>query len=220
METLYEKAARRFYSSHSDWKRESALAYEKWRDDKNENTLMAIVDAIAPGIFYISYRYAGRMDREEAFDAGVAMIPRSLALFDPSKSPRGAEEVGSYIMWLAEKGMLRACEHASMWDDHVVSLEKFELGTWDHLSARDSYELRPSVMDVVLREMQDMSQSDRAITEWRLLDGMSWEQIAVEASRAGLRLTNRNAISARFSQAIVPKLKKALISAGYDENDM
>ena len=220
METLYDKAARRFYSSHSDWKRESALAYEKWRDNKSEDTLMAIVDAIAPGIFYISYRYASRMDRGEAFDAGVAMIPRSLALFDPLKSPRGAEEVGSYIMWLAEKGMLRACEHASMWDDHVVSIEKFELGTWDYMSTQDSYELRPSVMDVVLREMQDMSQSDRAITEWRLLDGMSWEQIAVEANRTGLRLTNRNAISARFSQAIVPKLKKALISAGYDENDM
>jgi hypothetical protein len=220
METLYDKAARRFYSVHPDWKHDSALAYERWRDDKSEETLMAIVDAIAPGIFYISYRYAGRMDREEAFDAGVAMIPRSLALFDPSKSPRGAEEVGSYIMWLAEKGMSRACEHASIWDDHVVSLEKFEVGTWDHLSVQDAYELRPSVMDVVLREMQDMSQSDRAITEWRLLDGMSWENMALEASRAGLRLTNRNAISARFSQAIVPKLKKALISAGYDENDM
>lgn len=220
METLYDKAARRFYSVHPDWKHDSALAYERWRDDKSEETLMAIVDAIAPGIFYISYRYAGRMDREEAFDAGVAMIPRSLALFDPSKSPRGAEEVGSYIMWLAEKGMSRACEHASMWDDHVVSLEKFEVGTWDHLSVQDAYELRPSVMDVVLREMEDLLPEDRAIVEWRLLDGMSWEKIAAAARRSAMGRTSRKSISGRFYDVIVPKLKKALISAGYDEDDV
>lgn len=220
---LYTYADAKFHDSHPDWKHDTTLAYERWLDDPSEDMMTDIMMAVAPGVFYVSYRYASDdvgYSRRDAFGAGMERVPYSVRKFDIDKSPRGSRSVASFIMWAAEMHMLTGLQKAQEWHSHVVSMAEFDEETWAMMSESVHYDGRRPVADVLGEAIGLLPPMDGVIARARVMDDMTWEEVLEEVRRHGSTRTSSWGISRRFSLHILPKLQAALRHAGYDEDDV
>lgn len=217
---LFLDARRRFSAPvRPDWKRDTEAAYERWLSDPSDNAMDGIVRAIAPGVYFMSYRYtdAGSgFTREEAFAHGCERIPYSVRKFSPELSPRGTSEVASFIMWSSEMSMMKALRRARERAEHEYSMDEFDLSTMPAFSESCSYDGRKPVDEVLSDAMASMSPSDRRIVRWKLIDDMTWEEVLAEARSAGDMRNSAEAIRMRFRDHIRPKLMEKFRREGYD----
>ena len=214
--------ARTMLAESHDWKRDTARAYRRWlRDQTDEARRDAIVLAISPGIWYVSYRYTNPgVTRADAFETGMCYVAKSLASFDPERSPRGVDEVASYLMWGAELAMRAGAKAGLGIADMECSLDDYEDPAWLVGATHERYDGRTSVEDVVRDAIASMPPSDGRIASWRLLDDMTWDEVLAHASDAGDRRTStRWGIILHFNNRIRPRIAEALRRAGYDEDD-
>lgn len=217
---LFMDARRRFSAPvRPDWKHDTEVAYEHWMADQSDDAMDGIVRAIAPGIYFISYRYTDTgsgFTREEAFAHGCERIPYSVRKFSPELSPRGTSEVASFIMWSSEMSMMKALRCARERAEHECSLDEFDLSTMPAFSESDSYDGRKPVDEVLSEAMESMSPSDRRIVRWKLIDDMTWEEVLAESRGAGDTRSSAEAIRMRFREHIRPKLMEKFRREGYD----
>lgn len=221
---LYSYAKARFYERpRPDWKHDTEVAYRRWMDDESEPARDDIIRAIAPGIFYIAYRYANielGVTREDAFGDGMAYVARALTKFNPDESPLGVASVASYLMTGATFAMRAAVCRVSDRSDVECSLDDYEDPTWlAGLSASERYDGRASVEDVVRGAIASMSPSAQRIATWRLIDDMTWDEVLKHARQMGDTRTTRWGMINHFNKHVRPSIADALRRAGYDEGD-
>lgn len=219
---LIAYARTRLSESH-DWKRDTARAYRRWlRDQTDEARRDAIVLAISPGIWYVAYRYTNPgFTREDAFEIGMCYVAKSLSHFNPQRSPRGVDEIASYLMWGAELAMMSGAKAGLQVADSECSLDDYEDPSWMVGATHERYDGRASVEDVVRDAISSLPPSDGRIAQWRLLDEMTWDEVLSHASDAGdSAISSRWGIILRFDRRIRPRIAEALRRAGYDESDV
>lgn len=220
---LYTYADDKFHESHPDWKRDTTRAYEMWLADPSDEMMAGIMMSVAPGVFYVSYRYTCDdvgYSRRDAFSAGMERVPYSVKKFDIDKSPSGSRSVASFIMWASEMHMLTGLQKAQEWNSHVVSMAEFDEETWAMMSESVPYDGRRPVADVLGEALDRLPPMDGVIARARLMDDMTWDEVLDEVRRHGSTRTSSWGISRRFSLHILPKLQDALRHAGYDEDDV
>lgn len=214
---LFLDARRRFSAPvRPDWKRDTAVAYERWAAYPSDETMGDIVSAIAPGIYYVAYRYTDReagFTREEAFEHGCERIPYSVRKFSPALSPRGTSEVASYIMWSSEMSMIKGLRRAKERAEHERPLTEFDIAC---MSTMDDHDMRHPVDEVLDDAMASMSPSDRRIVQGKLIDGMTWDEVLAETHKMGDTRSSSEAIRMRFRDHIRPKLMEKFRREGYD----
>lgn len=213
--------ARDRFGESPDWKRDTEVAYRCWMRDPTDARRDAIVLAISPGIWFVSYRYTNPgVTRADAFDTGICSVAKALENFDPERSSIGVASVASYLMWGAELAMRAAAKVGLDIADMEYSLDDYEDPAWLIGATRERYDARTPVEDVVRDAIASMPPSDGRIASWRLLDDMTWDEVLARALDAGdRRASSRCGIVLHFNNRIRPRIAEALRRAGYDESD-
>lgn len=213
--------ARERFGESPDWKRDTEVAYRRWMRAPTDARRDAIVLAISPGIWFVSYRYTNPgVTRADAFDTGICAVAKALENFRPERSSIGVASVASFLMWGAELAMRAAAKAGLDIADMECSLDDYEDPAWLIGSTRERYDARPPVEDVVRDAIASMSPSDGRIASWRLLDEMTWDEVLSHAADTGdRRISTRWGISLHFNSRIRPRIVAALRCAGYDESD-
>lgn len=219
---LYAYAKARFSERpRPDWKHDTEVAYRRWMRSPTDARRDAIVLAISPGIWFVSYRYTNHgVTRAEAFDTGICSVAKALENFHPERSPLGVASVASYLMWGAELAMRGAAKAGLDIADMECSLDDYEDPAWLIGSTRERYDARTPVEDVVRGAIVSMSPSDGRIASWRLIDEMTWDEVLRRARQMGDARTTRWGMINHFNKHIRPGIVDALRRAGYDEDDV
>lgn len=220
---LVSYAKDRFYEKpRPDWKHDTEVAYRRWMRAPTDARRDAIVLAISPGIWYVSYRYTNLgVTRADAFETGICSVAKALENFHPERSPLGVASVASYLMWGAELAMRRAAKSGLDIADMECSLDDYEDPAWLVGATHERYDGRTPVAEVVRDAIASMPPSDGRIATWRLLDEMKWDDVLAHASDAGdMRTSPRWGIILHFNKRIRPRIEDALRRAGYDEGDV
>ena len=218
---LLSYAKHKFHHDGTDWKRDTETAYRRWMRRPTDARRDDIVRAIAPGVYYVSYRYTNHgVTRAEAFDVGICHIATSLENFHPDKSPRGISAVSSYLLWGAELAMMSYAKEGLEHADMECSLDEYEDYSWIG-ATHDIHDARTPVADVVSGAITAMPPSDGRIAQWRLIDELTWDEVISHASAAGdRRCSTRWGIITHFNTSVRPRIADALRRAGYDETDI
>lgn len=225
---LYSEALRRIRTSpQPDWKTEMQELYDAWSacDDYDEQKRLEdeMVVAFLPLLAHVAYRYhneAAGFTRRDAFEVGLARFPYALQMFKPERSPRGTRAFSSWMINAAERAMCAALRKALTRRDIalVVSLDT-STNLPKRLMSADDDALRhvgqPGVEEVVEETIGEMSEMDALAARMILLRGATRQQVLDAFAERGREATLQS-LRDRYHGYILPKLRWALVAAGYE----
>lgn len=234
---LYKRAAAAFWSEpRPDWKHDMAHAYTMMEQASTPGERSVwknrLAEAYLPLAFYLAYKHSSSETRrrvsytqQTAFDCAIAALPRALADFDSSRTDMGAAGISSYVAKQAEweilHGLYTHVRHGKL--QVAIDIDAYEdTDSLGFLSYDDEIRIdseRP-VMDIIRDVIATLGPADAFLASSKLLDGMTWQEIADAGRAHGGRGYNRKPDTWAYRWRVLRKrFADALRHAGYDEKD-
>lgn len=233
---LYEKAQAAFWTDpRPDWKRDMAYAYGRMEAASDEEARRRwanrVAEAYLPLAFYVAWKHSKSETRRRvmfsqraAFDCALSALPRALSDFEPDKSPTGIAGLSSYVAQLAEWEILQGLYTHVRYGKVApqIELDAYENeDCLDMLADTDDIDVcmrDGDMMDIIRGVISKLGPADAFLASSKLLDGMTWQEIADAGRARGGRGYERAPDTWAYRWYVLRRrFADALRAAGYDE---